>query len=299
VLPDGSYDAYLAWNEPDLLRPHPTNKLKICVQQLNDFTYCNSDFDRYVDAYVMPSETHRKYLGATSPITRKKTFAIPNSINLDLVAEAPTPSQRKPGSLIWSSSPDRGLNVALKVFLHVRERVPHATLKIFYRFAPWFEAVKNLSSFVGYMAREIKDILDMHGSNGENGIYLMDAKPNLDVLTAMKESVAQIYTCEPIYFTEGFSVSIMDAASTGCVPIISDADALPEIYGKAADVIKGLPSKSITEWVAETTKVLTDDAYRTELSERVTKFSKRFDRKIVARQWETFIYKRLKEGAAT
>jgi glycosyltransferase involved in cell wall biosynthesis len=291
--PNANYDVYMSWNEPDLLRDAPKTGLRVCVQQLNDFAYCERGFDDFVDVYVMPAEAHRRYLVAGSPISRRKTAAIPNSINLDLVAEAPE-GPRVPGSLIWSSSPDRGLHVALAVFLQVKKRVPEATLKIFYRFRPWYERVATAEGPIGERARSIVETFERFGWNGENGIYLLDARPNLDVLGEMKRTVAQLYTCEPVTFTEGFSVSIMDACSTGCVPIISDADALGEIYGGAAHVIPGRPSQSIERWVDDTVRILTEHEYAKSLSRRVTEFSRRFDRSVVGQQWEDFLYERRK-----
>src|SRR5258706_15650839 len=119
----------------------------------------------------MPADTHRRYLVATAPVSHDKTLAIPNSINLDLVDLAPN-ATREPYSLIWSSSPDRGLHVALDIFLKVRERVQAATLKIYYRFRPWYESVRDSSGPVGDRARRIGEVFDKYGSNGESGIQL-------------------------------------------------------------------------------------------------------------------------------
>lgn len=287
------YDAYISWNQPDELRKAPEGKLRICAQQLNDFDYCLPGYDKYVDTYVMPSETHRSYLAATSlSLTPGKTVCIPNSINLDFISDLSFFPRK--ASLIWSSSPDRGLHIALTVFEKVRQRVPHATFRIFYRFAPWYNAVKDLDNESGHRARTIFAHLKRVGTNGENGVFLMDARPNIEILATMKQMRAQLYTCEPIRFTEGFSVSIMDACSTGCVPIISDADALGEIYGGVAHVIPGAPSDQIDRWVDDTVRVLEDDDYYVETAKKVAFFAASFDRKKVVKKWMRLIQERLK-----
>lgn len=286
-----NYDAFLSWNEPDLLRGVPQGKFRVCVQQLNDFMYCQPGFDQFVDLYVMPSETHRKYLSIYERLSDAKTAVIPNSINWEMFESEEL--KRDPYSLIWSSSPDRGLHVALRVFQRIREKHSQSTLKIFYRFAKWYDQVKDFSNETGARAREINKIFQSLGTDGENGLFLLDAQPNTKLIHELKKSRAQIYTCEPIRFTEGFGVSVMDAAAAGCVPIVSDADAIAEIH-RAAIIIKGTPSNKIEEWVAAVDRVFSDESYANNLSRKNQEHAKNFDRSIICRQWEKLLMERIR-----
>jgi glycosyltransferase involved in cell wall biosynthesis len=279
---DPTYDAYLAWNEPNLFHGTPRDKLRVCVQQLNDFSsYTHAGFDEQVDLYVMPSNTHREYLCRLEPITPGKTRVIPNSINLDMLEGLPQRNGKR--DLIWCSSPDRGLHILLTIFPEIRKRVPDATLKIFYRFKPWFDHVKDIDTESGARARQIGELLN------QPGVELIDSVPNQQMYRELAQARALAYTCDTISFTEGFSVSIMDACATGCVPIISDVDALYEIYKDAALIVPGRPRDTGHEWINLLTEVLLNDQFAAAASERARNFARFFDRKIIAAQFEKLL----------
>ncbi len=294
--PDGSYDAYLAWNEPDLLRNVEEKKLRICVQQLNDFSsYSQPGFDSLVDAYVMPSKTLGDFLVSTEKISSSKINVIPNSINLEFYEK----KYKRGKTIVWCSSPDRGLHVLLPIFEKVRKRIPDVTLKVFYRYDKWIELNIDQRSPSGDRARMIEEHLSRVGRSGENGVIMFDSVSNRRMARELLSSKAFAYTCEPVRFTEGFSVSIMDACAAGCAPVISDADALPEIYGEAAHIIKGKPSERMDQWVTDLCRIFEDEAFSEELSSRARAFVPNFSRKIVAGRFLKLIEEKRKEKENT
>jgi FkbM family methyltransferase len=95
------------------------------------------------------------------------------------------------------------------------------------------------------------------------------------------------YPCDTVRYTEGFSVSILDACAAGCVPIISDADAIGEVYAGVAHVIQGKPATKRKEWVDTISKALTDAEFRKPIVERAKAFASKQSRQIRALQWES------------
>jgi glycosyltransferase involved in cell wall biosynthesis len=295
------YDAYLTWNEPDLLRELKTSdpkKITICAQQLNDFdSYTKPGFEQTIDAFVFPSETHRNYMLGITKIDEKKTRVIPNSINLEFYEPREGRHRRNPHSIVWASSPDRGLHVLLEIFPKIRQKVPDAILKIFYRFEPWYQGVKNAMTPNGQRARYIKECIDQLGRYGENGVFLIGPIGNKEMAKELLASKVLAYTCEPFRFTEGFSVTIMDACAAGCVPIISDVDAIGEVYKDAAVVIRGKPSKSKATWVDMIVKMLTNDQETAIARERARTFAQKFSRQEAAKSWDALIKDLLTKSA--
>jgi glycosyltransferase involved in cell wall biosynthesis len=96
-------------------------------------------------------------------------------------------------------------------------------------------------------------------------------------------------------FTEGFSVSIMDACAAGCAPFISDADAIGEVYGGVAHVIPGRPSENKQAWIEALSRVLVDDDFAEEVGGRGRAHAHKYDRLTVSRQFEMVIRKALAE----
>jgi glycosyltransferase involved in cell wall biosynthesis len=291
----GDYDAYLTWNEPDLLRELKTKdprKVTICAQQLNDFdSYTKPDFEKMIDAFVFPSETHRNYMLGITKIQREKTQVIPNSINLEFYEPTQGRRRRNPHSIVWASSPDRGLHVLLHLFPRIRQKVPDAILKIFYRFEPWYQGVKDAMTPNGQRARYIEECIDRLGKYGENGVFVIGDISNREMARELLSSKMLAYTCEPFRFTEGFSVTIMDACAAGCIPIISDVDAIGEVYANVVEIIKGKPSENKDQWIEKIVEMLTDDRKAQEAQERAKTFAQKFSRQQTAKSWDVLIKK--------
>jgi glycosyltransferase involved in cell wall biosynthesis len=293
---DGTYDAYISVNEPDMLRVAPESALRLCAMWLNDFSFCQPGWDKHVDKYVCPSESLRDYLGRSTDVSRKKMDVISLSINMEFFRKR---VPKRPGSLAYCSSPDRGLHHVLEMFPEVRKRVPEANLRIYYRFEPWFQqimAMKDLAGTPVYTrAESIGKSLDALGRNGENGVTLVGPLPTARITEELLSTKVLAYTCDPIRYTEGFSVTTLDACAAGCVPIISGVDALPEIYDNAA-VVLPVPSDDEKKqlWIDTIVQALTDDRWATEVAIGARIHALSMTRGKVAKDWEALIRRNLK-----
>lgn len=295
------HDAFISWNDPDHLPAGPTRGIKICNQQLNDFSISETAYDRRTDAYTFPSLAHAEFMTKHCKLKPEKVHVVPNSTNLEFFDRN---VQKEPGSVVYISSPDRGLHHLLDIWPKVRQHTPWATLKIFYRFWPWYEAVKDLDDLIGQRARHIRRRLLELGENGENrgknGVWLMGPVNNKELAKILCRTQVLAYPCAPIRFTEGFSIAVLDACAAGVVPIISDADALPSIYAGIAEIIPNTRKReNISLWAATIALYLINDKRRAEKSAQVVQFSRNFSRQIVAQKWEDLIFKlnRAKAGA--
>jgi len=112
------------------------------------------------------------------------------------------------------------------------------------------------------------------------------------------------YPCDPVKFTEGFSVTILDACAAGCMPIVAGIDAFPELWTGAAKIIPGRPTDvgSREEWIRSiVATLLAGDQEKAALRERALSQARVFSRKNVALKWDGMLRSafELKEKEAT
>ena len=281
-------DAYLSWNEPDLLRFVPAEKVRVNVHQINDWGFAYAGFNPFVDKYVALSEAHKKRLVSVSDFDPAKFAIIPNSIDLRFY-EGSLPIEDRGKTIAFISSPDRGLHRILEIFPEVKRRVPEATLEIFYEWQKLYSQAHKEQNAIGLRVRHMNALLQKSGTEGDNGVYMRGNISTFDIIKKLCRTRVLAYTCEPIDFTESFSVATMDACAAGCVPIVSDADCLGEIYQDAAYVIPGLPGRKKVEWIDAVCESLTDDVFAKSLTKRAKKFAVDFDLRNVALKWEEFL----------
>jgi glycosyltransferase involved in cell wall biosynthesis len=178
------------------------------------------------------------------------------------------------------------LHRLLEIFPEVKEEVREATLDIFYRFDPWYQKARELHGPLGDRARYIGECLDRLGREGENGVRVWGPVSNKEMAGRLRETVLLPYTCDCLSFTETFSVSIMDACLAGCVPLISDEDAIGEIYKDAAVIIPGKPGRKRDEWRVNCCLALTNEDWARRAGEKAAAFAAHFDRGRVVHVWE-------------
>lgn len=291
---DKTFDAALSWSEPPSLHRVPPGVLRVCAQQLNDFDYCTPGYDSYVDLYVFPSDNHRDYMSDLAHLDRRKTRVIPNSINLEHYDNGEEISRDR-SRIVYCSSPDRGLHHLLYWFPRIRRRVPEATLRVYYEYQKFYEKTSflwhNQTKWyeLGFRSRHTNECFRRLGKRGENGIYLVGNVSNVDMSRELRRSRLLAYPCDPVSYTEGFSVSVMDACAAGCVPLISDRDAIGSVYSGAAEIIPGAPGENEKQWLDSIERALTDDDYANVVSTRARAFAQGFSRQKVAQQWDDLL----------
>lgn len=278
---DDSWDACLAWNDVAALGAVSPKVARIVDMQLNNFEYVRDarEYDA-VDAFVSASRSLGDRLRHMGPPSRIPWFTVYNGCDrgaYDLVPKVP-------GRCIYASSPDRGLHIALAEWPRVRAAAPHAELRIFYHsMTHWFEMIdwmlgsgSAVDEERGRRAVFVRDHLE------QPGVVHIGSSSRAQMAREYSEAQVLAYPCDPVAYTEGYAVAIIEGCASGAVPVISRADALPEIYEGACPMVDAPCGAHAREWGDLVIKMLTDEGERLRWEALGRERARKFDYRVLA-----------------
>lgn len=167
---------------------------------------------------------------------------------------------------IWSSSPDRGLDVLLSMWPRIKEKHPEATLDIFYGWdivdkviaanraagqASWLESLKNsIQAHIAWLGDDSG--ITQHG--------------RVDQETLAKAMYNVNYWGYPTAFMETFCITGLECMAAGVIPIASDLAALGEILKGSPNLVSGWPLNRDYQvrWLNKLDKVILNEELRLE-----------------------------------
>jgi glycosyltransferase involved in cell wall biosynthesis len=141
----------------------------------------------------------------------------------------------------------------------VVEQVPDAELHIYYDMDGWLRQISQIMAvghtpLTGDRAVEIQGLLP----NTPNMTY-HGGVSKTEIAAALLSAKVMAYPCEPVAPTEGFSMTSLESWIAGCSVVISDADALQELWGHR-DGVTCLPLPVEDDlWVDQIVKGLKSD----------------------------------------
>ena len=168
---------------------------------------------------VALSEWHKKYL--MNKYATAEVIVSGNGIDPERFAKD---VERIPHRLIYAQSPDRGLDVLLRLFPQVRQRYPDATLEVFYGFDLLDRTGKrDFRRNIEEAARQPG--VTLHGRVDQDRLAEEYLKADALVYPGVQPNGKPFY--------ETYGISIVEAQAAGCVPITPDWGALLEVnqYG--------------------------------------------------------------------
>lgn len=238
------HDLAISINYPDELREVRATK-RVCYQLVNSFEYCRQGFD-YVDLWLSPSNAHRKMILSkdheveSDPRRGHKLMHRFTPEQWKVVPLGCDPERydghgpKIPGRVIYASSPDRGLHWLLQEWPHIKRAVPHATLHIFYHLKRWvdgfantpfFPPIENQRARANYVAEALRRM-----SGPEWGITVRDSVSRATMEREMAYAEVLAYPCDTTRWSEGFSCTVLEACAARACPVITDCDALGDLY---------------------------------------------------------------------
>jgi hypothetical protein len=235
------FDAVINFNEPNLFE-FCKRPFKLCYMMLNDFTYLTpGSFDHNVDRYVGVCQQHADYVATITKLDRKKWSVIPLGCDPHLYNR----EKKVKGRMFWCSSADRGLQWLLSIYPEVKAAVPEASLNVAYHFS--YEHIINQEQghpHVNEMAQRVRYIREMMPRLKHLGVEHIGSVSRERMVQEWNEASVFPFTADTVAFSEGFSVSTLEAHGSYTLPIITDIDCFGGIYRESGCLMFDSPIKN-------------------------------------------------------
>ena len=277
------WDVAIAWIDPKPLQKFQKSVKKIFNQQVNDFPYCVG-WETYVDVITSPSITHKMHLKGFTNFSGAWEV-LPNGVDR-ITFYGHTNVSRRPPKMVYASSPDRGLHWLLEAFPQIKRSVPEATLDVYYDWRNFYDNVRSANHETAHRLRYCKEMFDRLKDHGVTHHMSVSRSEIADVYSRAR---VLAYPCDPVSFTEGFSVTTLEAAISGCVPVIVGADALGEIYSGYVPVVNAPYNDNKGQFIEWVIKLLSDDVECEKWKKSALSLLDKFEYNVIAKRLEEIL----------
>lgn len=225
---------------------------------------------------------HKRYNQVMQGIPDEKIWVTRNGIRPDRFTDGPW--EKDPNKFIFSSSPDRGLDRAMRVLDRVRVKYPDIKLHVYYGIEHLGKfGLQGLQDELNRMMDERKEWVIYHGATQQDEL--------------MKEFKSAAYCVQPSDFIESSMISAMERLFCGVYQVIRSVGGVVDTLAEAnrAGMATLVESDCITEreydfYAAKVIEVLDQKAYQ-----RIHSNPESWSWESVAKDWLEFLPKE-KEG---
>lgn len=182
-------------------------------------SFTKERYDKF-DTILTLSNWATDYLLRHYPfMERKKFIKTSNAIDTSLYQKK---IERNPNKLIYSSSPNRGLQYACQIFQQIHRQIPSTELHVYYGFANWEETLKK--------KKDSNELIEMRLIKGlaesTAGVYLHGRVSPVELAEAQLSSSVWLY---PTKWSETYCITALEARAAGLRTVSSNLAALPEV----------------------------------------------------------------------
>lgn len=244
----------------------------------------------YTDKLIAVSHWHAQKLSEVFNIPQAHFWVARNAVHAPWYTTDPHPAF--PPRLIYSSVPDRGLDLLLDFFPAIQEQVPEVELHLYSSFTVWGKSEAWNQAHAGALYEKARTL---------PGVFVHNPLPHPQLAEALKCGTLLTYpnhAAEPIdlsgFWAETSCIAALEAQAAG-LPVVSSArGALPEtiLDGETGILIPGDPySASYREaFIAATVALLKDPSRRQRMAEAARKrILQDYTWQVRAREWEQFL----------
>lgn len=203
--------------------------------------------DRLHDVTIVGlSKWHIAHMSRLYEMPIDRFTIVPNGIDPERFNNGLTNNGRRMDRFVWTSSPDRGIDVALTMWPKIKDRHPDATLDIYYGWTSIDKIIahgdlKAIGSGAWGLARFKASVMDLYDEIGgdDSGVQWHNRVPQDELARAYMGAGVWMY---PSYFLETFCISAIETQMAGVIPITTHAGALPETVALRENLISGHPN---------------------------------------------------------
>lgn len=195
------------------------------------------------DKIIGLTNWHANHMSKLYNVDKDRFAIIPNGLNLERFKVDRSNDDSNSPKFIWSSSPDRGLDVLLGLWPTIRSFYPDAELHVYYGWNLIDKIINTMKSrgqggYLEYIKSQIVGKMYELG-NEEGGIYNHGRVDQDTLAEAMYKSTFWGY---PTQFMETFCITAIENQAAGVIPITSNLAALQETVAIKDLLVEGWPS---------------------------------------------------------
>lgn len=186
------------------------------------------------DHVLTLSRWHEDHVAGMYPFLRRRIRRSRNGIHLPYFAGDPPERKQR---VLYTSSPDRGLDILLELWPRIREKVPGAELA--YCYSEVYDRVAEQDPAIAKHRDRIRELAE-----ATEGTSALGSLPQQELARLMRTSLVWAH---PSYatpadqpFQETSCIGAMEAQAAGCLVVASDWGALPETV-KAGRLVNSGP----------------------------------------------------------
>ncbi len=230
-----------------------------------------------VDRVFVLSEFHREQLQGHLDLPDDRVLVTRNGVALDLVEEAAAGAKRDRDRVIYTSRPERGLEVLLTMWPRLKQARPGLKLSIAHYDNPGADA--QMAEYLRTLRATAEALPD---------VTLLGALSKRDLYRELAGSALLLY---PSTFPEVSCIAVLEAAACGTPVVASRYCALKESVadGETGALIPGDPhgEKYQREFVKAALSLLRDGGRRAEMAEAGRRrIAERYRWDAIAQEWE-------------
>ena len=222
-------DVLISWRTAKLLMVCPA---KVRLVWAHDVTVPGMTYPQAIraDRILALSEWHKRNLMQAHGLHESHVWVTRNGI--DPARFQRDDVKRDPHRVLYTSSPDRGLAVLLDMWPRIRERVPDASLRVFYGFAGWsMSAEARHDEHERYLIRSLQARMkEMPG---------VEYVGSVDQGRLAKEMLGAGVWALPTWFEETFCIGAAEAQAAGMRVVCTRLAALREIAAPYCTLVTG------------------------------------------------------------
>lgn len=257
----GVYDGVEYWRAEDFLPSEPFHTFissrapapfEVELNSKNKYLWCHDvnmgdtffPVKDVPDKIISVSNWQAQHMSKLYDADINKFITIPNGLNMDRFDKDRSQDGTIEPKFIWSSSPDRGLDVLLGLWPTIKEYYPEAELHVYYG---WnmidkiINSMRNRGATGGYLeyikGQIVGKMMELGGEEG--GIYNHGRVNQKELAEAMYQNSFWAY---PTQFMETFCITALECQAAGVIPVTSKLAALQETVALSDLLVEGWPS---------------------------------------------------------
>lgn len=276
-------DYFISSRTTDTLRfPVRAGKIYVMIHDVWLLSEKTQIFLDKVDKFCVLSDWHRDFVKNYHSIPEDKLWLTSNGIDFSRFDGINV--EREPYRLVYSSSPDRGLDTLLYLFDFMKAEIPELELHIYYGFDNWQASVRQKGD-----AAQKKKMEEIKAAMNKSGVVYHGRIGQKELA---KEFLRASLWAYPSDFEESFGITALEVQRAGVPVVASNYAGLRTTVGDSGILIgSGNKGESYTkeyreEFVAKCLEVLQDNTVWKYWSEKGFANTEKYSWDNVAKQWK-------------